>query len=85
MKRKFIEVINMTCPTREEYEEAVKNGRYLSDAIRREYKHRESLINELCTSQNLLNQYEKILNDKKEVIQKYEIYQELLAENKGCK
>lgn len=72
----------MAVPTREEYEAALKNVAYLGDIIVRERKHRESLINELCTSQNLLNQYEKLFNDKKEVVQKYEIYQEILAENK---
>ena len=71
----------MAVPTKEEYEESVKNRKYLSDTIRREYKHRESLINELCTSQNLLNQYEKILSEQKEVIQKYEIYQEIVNEH----
>ena len=67
----------MAAPTREEYEEALKNIAYLGDVIIRERKHRESLINELCTSQNLLNEYEKLFNDRKEVVQKYEIYQEL--------
>ena len=70
----------MAMPTREEYEKALENRKYLSDTIRREYKHRESLINELCTSQNLLNQYEKILSDQKEIIQKYEIYEEIKNE-----
>ena len=74
----------MAMPTREEYEEAVKNRRYLSDTIRREYKHRNSLINELCTSQNLLNQYEKLLSKQKEIIQKYEIYEEIKNEKKNC-
>lgn len=71
----------MAAPTREEYEEALRNAAYLGDAIIREREHRESLINELCTSQNLLNNYEKILSDVKEVVQKYEIYEEIKNEN----
>ena len=71
----------MACPTIEEYEEAMKQKTYLIDAIRRENKLREDLINKLCVSQSCLNGYEGILNDVNEIIQKYEIYQELLAGN----
>lgn len=71
----------MACPTKEEYEEAMKQKTYLIDAIRRENKLREDLINKLCVSQSCLNGYEGILNDVNEIIQKYEIYQELLAGN----
>lgn len=67
----------MVCPTREEYEEALKNKKYLDDIIRREYKHRDDLINELCCSQKLLDGYRECLSSKKDIIQKYEIYQEL--------
>ena len=73
----------MASPTREEYEEALRNIAYLGDVIIRERKHRESLINELCTSQNLLNQYEKILSEQKEIVQKYEIYEEIKNERKS--
>lgn len=67
----------MACPTREEYEEALKHKTYLIDSIRRENKIREDLINKLCLSQSYLNGYEGLLKDENEVIQKYEIYQEL--------
>ena len=72
----------MATPTKEEYEEALRNAAYLGDTIIRERKHRESLINELCTSQNLLNQYEKLLSNQKEIVQKYEIYEEIRREDK---
>ena len=72
----------MSAPTKEEYEEALRNAAYLGDAIIRERKRRESLINELCTSQNLLNQYEKLLSNQKEIVQKYEIYEEIRKEDK---
>lgn len=70
----------MGCPTREEYEEALKHKAYLIDSIRRENKIREDLINKLCVSQSCLNGYEGLLKDANEVIQKYEIYQEILVE-----
>ena len=68
----------MACPTREEYEDALKQKEFLIEAIRRENKIREDLINKLCVSQSYLNGYEGLLNDEKEIIQKYEIYQDLL-------
>lgn len=72
----------MACPTREEYEEALKNREYLNNIIIIEYKHRDSLINELCSSQKLLNDYTECLNSKKDIIMKYELYQELVENYK---
>ena len=68
----------MACPTREEYEKALKSKRFLDDSIRREYKRRDDLINQLCDSQKMLDDYRKALNYQKDIIQKYEIYQEIL-------
>ena len=70
----------MSCPTKEEYEEALRRAAYLGDSIIRERKIREDLINKLCTSQSCLNSYEALLNDVREVVHKYDIYQEILAE-----
>lgn len=67
----------MACPTREEYEEALKSKTYLIDVINREDKRRDDLINQLCSSQKLLDGYIECLSYQKEIIQKYEIYQEL--------
>lgn len=67
----------MGSPTKEEYEEALKRKSYLIDAVRRERKFREDLINKLCTSQSCLSSYESLLNDVEMIIHKYEIWQEL--------
>lgn len=67
----------MACPTKEEYEEAMQNVVYLKDWIARENKCREDLINQLCGSQKLLEGYKESLDYQKEIVQKYEIYQEL--------
>jgi hypothetical protein len=67
----------MACPTKEEYEKAMQNVVYLKESIARENSHRESLINELCTSQKVLESYRKILEEQKEIAEKYQIYQEL--------
>lgn len=75
-------VSNMGCPTKEEYEKALEKKEYFSYTIRRERKEREDLINKLCMSQKCLNDYEKLLNEVNEIIQKYDIYQEILEENK---
>lgn len=72
----------MACPTKKEYEKALRIIDYLRDAIIREKERRENFINELCTSQEILSNYESSLKDAKEIIQKYEIYQELLNERK---
>lgn len=67
----------MACPTKEEYEEAMQNVIYLKDWIARENKRRESLINELCTSHEILKEYKKSLDYYKGIAEKYQIYQEL--------
>lgn len=71
----------MAITTKEMYDEALRRAAYLGDAIIRERKNREKLLNELCTSQSCLNSYEALLSDVKEVVRKYEIYQELLKES----
>lgn len=71
----------MAAPTKKDYEEALERKSFLIDVIIREEKNRENLINKLCSSQENLKTYEKLFNDVKEIIQKYEIYQEILAEN----
>ena len=70
----------MASPTREEYEEALKRKKYLSDSIILERRRREKLINELCLSQSCLNSYEVALSDANNIIQKYEIYREIKNE-----
>lgn len=67
----------MTCPTKKEYEEALDSKKYLSDSIRREYERRDKLIKELCGSQELLDGYKEALDYQKDIIMKYELYQEL--------
>ena len=72
----------MGCPTREEYEKALESKKYLIDLIRREKKTRERLIEQLCTSQGCLNNYEVLFINADEIIQKYEIYQEIMKDKK---
>ena len=67
----------MGSPKKEEYEKAMQNVIYLKDWIARENKRRDDLINQLCGSQKLLEGYKESLDYQKEIIQKYEIYQEL--------
>ena len=73
----------MTIPTKEEYEKSMKNIEYLHKSISLEDEHREKLINELCSSQKILEDYKKILEKHKEIVQKYQIYQEILEERHG--
>lgn len=71
----------MATPTKEEYEEAMRNVIYLKDWIVRENERRDNLINQLCISQESLKAYKESLDYYKEIVQKYEIYQEILKEN----
>lgn len=71
----------MACPTKEEYEKAMGLVVFLKNSIAMENKRREKLINELCTSHKILEDYKKILEEKKEIVDKYQFYQEILAEN----
>lgn len=68
----------MATPTKEEYEEAMRNVIYLKDWIVRENERRDNLINQLCISQESLKAYKESLDYYKEIVQKYEIYQEIL-------
>lgn len=70
-------VIDMACPTREEYEEALNNVIFLKNSIAIENKRRENLIKELCASQSILENYKALLEGQKEIADKYQIYQEL--------
>ena len=70
-------VINMAIPTKEEYEEAMQNVIYLKDWIARENKRRDGLINQLCDSQKLLEEYKEALDYQKDIVMKYELYYEL--------
>ena len=72
----------MGCPTKEEYEEAMNTVVFLKNAIAMENKRREKAINELCTSHKILEDYKKILQEKKEIADKYQIYQEILTESR---
>lgn len=77
-------VTNMASPTREEYEEALENKKWLNDIINREYERRDDLIDKLCGSQKLLDGYKDALDYQKDIILKYELYKELL-ERESCK
>lgn len=72
----------MTCPTKNEYVKALGNKEFFCNAITRERKNRENLIDKLCDSQKILKEYESLLGEANEIIQKYEIYQEILTENR---
>lgn len=67
----------MACPTKEQYEEALQNIVFLKNSIAIENKRREKLINELCKSQSILENYKALLEAQKEIADTYQIYQEL--------
>lgn len=70
----------MASPTKEEYEAAMQNVVFLQDAIVRENRRKDDLIDKLCESQKMVKIYKESLNKYKEIMEKYQIYQELLDE-----
>ena len=70
----------MSIPTREEYEQALENRILLTNTLNLEYKRRDDLINKLCESQKLLESYKGALKYQKEIIDKFEIYEEIKNE-----
>lgn len=68
----------MTAPTKEQYEKVLHNIECLKNIIIRERERRERVINELCCSHKMLEEYEKLFKDNKDIVEKYEIYQEIL-------
>lgn len=68
---------SMGCPTKEEYEKALEDKKFLVNAFSMEHKRRDKLIDELCKSQDTLKTYEQAIEYQKNIIQKYEIYQEI--------
>lgn len=55
----------MACPTKEEYEKAMGLVVFLKNSIAMENKRREKLINELCTSHKILEDYKKNIRREK--------------------
>lgn len=64
-------------PTKEEYEKALKDREFASTGLKKEYKNREALIEQLCVSQRCIQSYATILNDTERVVTMYEIYHEV--------
>ena len=72
----------MAAPTKEEYEKAMQNVVFLKNSIAIENKQREKIIKQLCMSQSTLENYKALLEEQKEIVDRYQIYQEILEENK---
>ena len=67
----------MSKPTVEEYEKALQERNDLRSWLSMEYKRRDEFLDELLNSRENIKMYEKSLEKANDVIQKYEIYQEI--------
>ena len=67
-------------PTVEEYEKALQERNDLRSWLSMEHKRRDKFLDELLNSRENIKMYQESLEKTNEVIQKYEIYQEI--ENK---
>lgn len=70
----------MNKPTKEEYEKALKDSECAVNWIRIENKRQEELLDELVIIRNNLKAHKEYLEKRKEIIQTYQIYEEI--ENK---
>lgn len=71
-------------PSKEEYEAAKLSMKTFSDCIVYVSKRREQLIDELAQTQEDLKMYRKAHQDNRDIVRRYEIYEELEKE-KECK
>lgn len=69
--------MSLTKPTREEYENALKDKKMLNEWLSMEYKTRDELLDKLLNSRETIKMYQEALNQSKDIIQRYEIYQEV--------
>lgn len=68
-------------PTVEEYEKALQDRNDFRSWLSMECKRRDEFLDELLNSRENIKMYRESLDKANEIIQKYEIYQEI--ESKG--
>lgn len=64
-------------PTKEQYEKSIEAKKSLSEWIRLSRKRQEQLIDDLCKERSLEKDYQGIYEAHKDLIRRYEIYQEI--------
>lgn len=74
---------SMGIPTEKEYEEAKQASQTFRDWLRMSKQKQEELLDMLVICRNDIKSYQELLDEKNEVIAKYEIYQSLQKETKG--
>lgn len=67
----------MAKPTEQEYKDALHSKKTFSEWLNIEYKNRDKLLDELLNSRETIKCYTQQLKQANEIIQKYEIYEEL--------
>lgn len=71
----------MSKPTREEYDKAVQDVGNLASWIGMERDRQNKLLDEICNCRNNIKLYEEAYLNAKNVILKYNMYEELEAES----
>lgn len=68
-------------PTKEQYEKSIEAKKNLSEWIRLSRKRQGQLIDDLCKERSLEKDYQGMYEAHKDIIRKYEIYEEIEASN----
>lgn len=67
----------MNKPTKEEYEKAVEEYKQFEKWLELEVEKQNKLLDELIHTRSNIRGYEQYLEKRKEIIQKYQIYEEI--------
>lgn len=70
-------------PTAEEYEKALQERSTYRSWLAMEFKRRDEYLDELLNSRENIKMYQESLDKANDIIQKYEIYQEVECEKRG--
>jgi hypothetical protein len=71
------EAIDLSKPSKEEYEKAKKDKEYAANALFLCRKRRDDLIDELCREREHEKLYMEMYEKHRDIIRKYEIYEEI--------
>lgn len=69
--------VNLTKPSKEEYEASKKEQVYFSDCIRLSRQRQNELLDTLCEERSAEKMYMEIYEKHREIVRRYEIFEEI--------
>lgn len=74
----------MAKPTNTEYRKAKEDIQSISYWLSLEKERLEKLLDDVCNSRKLIKGYQNLLNEKRYIVDKYEVYEELEKEKENA-